>query len=221
MRKRNRTTSADANPQGITRGLYQLRFAAGRLASDLVSEQTTVPSDDDLLIGFVCPVLVTTASLFVLNKRINLKTIENSSRLEQFATRVDALVVAKQPGPAMKSYNDDLITDLYTKLPEIKPRLEQLYTTYRFSPASRILGWTNAAEQFDRSIRSATNNILVVTFEAFERTLGTIRKAAVTSGSSVVQFANLRKDQYGRGTWVEGFQRDQTKSKAGHQRKGN
>jgi hypothetical protein len=51
--------------------------------------------------------------------------IENSSRLEQFATRVDAVVVAKQPGPAIKSYNDDLIADLHRKLPEIKPRLER------------------------------------------------------------------------------------------------
>lgn len=196
--------TSDVNPQAITRGLHQLRFAAGRLASELVEEQISALHEEDLLIGLVCPILVTTASLFVLKERTNLKRIENSSRLDQFANSTDALVVAAQyAGPQIRSYTTELITDLHARFPDIRRRLEQLHIAYRMSTMAKGAGWSDTMKNFNRSIQLATNNVLVVTFEAFDRTVASIRRAAADSGRQLVTFANLGSDQYGRGVWIE------------------
>jgi len=196
--------TSDVNPQAITRGLHQLRFAAGRLASELVEEQISALNEDDLLVGLVCPILVTTASLFVLKERTNLKRIENSSRLDQFANSTDALVVAAQhAGPQIRSYTTELITELHARFPDIRRRLEQLHTAYRMSTMAKGAGWTDTIKDLDHSIQSATNSVLVVTFEAFDRTVAMIRKAATDSSRQLVTFANLISDKYGRGIWVE------------------
>jgi len=196
--------TSDVNPQAITRGLHQLRFAAGRLASELVEEQISALHQDSLLIGLVCPILVTTASLFVLKERTNLKRIENSSRLDQFADSTDAVVVAAQhAGPQITSYVTELITDLHARFPHIGRRLEEIHTAYRMPTRSRAAGWTDTIKNLDRSIQLATSNVLVVTLDAFDQTVATIRRAASESGRQLVTFANLISDQYGRGVWVE------------------
>lgn len=192
--------SSDANPQSIEHGLHQLRWAAPQIASEIFREQATTHHDVDLHIGFLCPILVTTASLHVFREGLNLEAFQNASDLEDVAEQVDALVVYRERGPQLDKYIRETITELHSQTPEVKTRLVQLAeATARSRPHS---SW-----HFEQSIDSLSTRILVVTFSAFEGLINNIREAVNKAGRGLNRRATLRLNETRTSSKIEPIRR--------------
>lgn len=189
----------DSNVQSITRGLYQLKYAVPQLAKRTLQTQITTWNDEDLNIGFICPILVTTASLFVFNERLNLTEIEKAKNLSEIAEEVDALVVHQENTPQLDDYIRELTRKLYSDFPEIIERLESA-AKIQGKPISNFL-----PESFglNHRIKHSAENVLVVTYNYFEKMVSKIHNAVQKSGKSLKQFATLKKDMTKRRSWIE------------------
>jgi hypothetical protein len=110
--------SKGADPSKISNGLHQLRYATPRLTSSKLDRQLNVMrlpefgDDKYLLIEVICPILVTTASLYVLKHGLGMEDFYDMERLEDVADEVDALVVYQEEGPEL----DEYCFDIYNKL---------------------------------------------------------------------------------------------------------
>jgi hypothetical protein len=118
--------SKDATTQNIERGRSQLRYGTPRLGIHLLETQMMIFHDEELLIEFICPILVTTADLFVLNKGLNLKDFQNINRVIDIASEVPALILTNPYSHLFTSYTQAIIADFHKKNPRAKERLEQL-----------------------------------------------------------------------------------------------
>jgi len=95
---------SDANTQSVSRGLHQLRWALPQLAAEIIRDQATTLHDEDSYIGYICPILVTTAPLYVLRTGLNINKFQKASDLKDIAENVDALIVYKERGPQLNAY---------------------------------------------------------------------------------------------------------------------
>jgi hypothetical protein len=175
---------SDANLQSIPRGLYQLKYAVLQLALDLIKQQMRMVHDDELLVNFVCPILVTTASLHVFRRKLNLDRFQRASSLENIADQVEALIVYQERKPQIDDYTNKITTDLYNQLPELRTRLEQINAVRNIDRIWRRKGYS-AVRDFDRHLQSSTESVLVVTYDAFDKVLSKVRKSIIESGQSV------------------------------------
>lgn len=188
--------SSDANPQSIEHGLHQLRWALPQLASEIFRTQATTNHDEDLHIGFICPILVTTASLHVFREGLNLEAFQNASDLEEVAEQVDALVVYRERGPQLNKYIRETIAELHSQTPNVKSRLTQLS---RSTATDRI----PQAWHFEQSIDALSTRILVVTLDAFEKLIVNIRDAVSEAGRTLKRRATLKPNTRGTSATVE------------------
>jgi hypothetical protein len=106
-------------------GLYQLRYAIPSFIAGEVREQVTTGNEEDLLIVFLRPLLVTTASIHVLNEGITLEAFQEAGSLDGVSAEVDALVVFQEPGPELWGYCHQTLARLHAEDPDIWDRLEQ------------------------------------------------------------------------------------------------
>jgi hypothetical protein len=118
--------SKDATAQNIERGRSQLRYGTPRLAIHLSETQMMLFNDKDLHVEFICPILVTTANLFVLNKGLNLKDFQNINQVIDIASEVPALILINPYSHLFTSYTETILADFHKKNPRAKERLEQL-----------------------------------------------------------------------------------------------
>jgi hypothetical protein len=182
---------SDANTQSIQRGLYQLRCAAIQCAADIVRNQIMTGHDEDLEIGFICPILVTTASLHLLRSNVRLEEFQNASSMEEISKPADALIVYKPLGPVMRAFARQVTADLYKIFPETKERLKSAAEVMGKAETYKVLGVT---WDLDRSIRSAGERVLVVNFDALDNVVKKIRRLVIRSGLSLKRIGILKFD---------------------------
>jgi hypothetical protein len=177
-----------ANPQSITRGLYQLKYAVPQLAKSIHQLQLFTLNDEDLHIGFVCPILVTTASLHVINQDLTLKEIEDSENLEEITERVDALVVSQENTPQLASYISEITCEI-SKYADTINRLEAL-AQIRGQLLSEYLPKTF---YLDHKIRSSSQSILVIQYDSLQKYVKKIQNAVRNCGKYLTQYAKMEK----------------------------
>lgn len=153
--------------------------------------QTTVWNEEDLVISFVCPILVTTASLHILKFGLGLEAFQSASSLDEVAEEVDALVVYQEPGPQLHRYCRQIVQALHKQYPEIKPRLDEFEQVLEPTKERRVLPSTWA---FNDNFTSATSDILVVRLDALDSLLKAVRGSVEKAGGSVRRIATLAVD---------------------------
>lgn len=178
---------SDANSHNVFRGLNQLRWAMPQLAVDLIKDQIEARDDEDLFSEFVCPILVTTAPLYVLKPNINLMGIERAKNLAEIATRVDSLVCYQKAGTQLRRYRTDLVASQLQSTPAIAERLNSLWALKNSVRPEFGTYTSNLANSFER----ITENVLVVNISAFERTIKAIRQSVRKSGVGLRRIARI------------------------------
>src|SRR5207302_1232649 len=64
--------SSGFEPNNILRGLSQLRYGLPNMIAQLMVAQINTPHEEELYIYFVCPILITTANLYILKTGLDL-----------------------------------------------------------------------------------------------------------------------------------------------------
>jgi hypothetical protein len=190
----------DANTQSIDRGIYQLKYAVLELASNMIYFQVDEWNDEDLHLGVICPILVTTASLHVFRDGLTLEQFQNASDLNEVAEEVDALVAYQENKPQLNADVRKLLREMHARLPAIKKRLEQL-EEIEGKPEYRGVLPVNFL--FDSIFSSYPQRVLIVTYKAFEDIILKIRDSVSKSSKNLKRIAVLKKDMTKRISWVE------------------
>ncbi|MFZ3138889.1 MAG: hypothetical protein WA126_16025 [Thermodesulfovibrionales bacterium] len=191
----------DATIQNIEKGRSQLMYAMPRFAIHLSGSQTIPFHDEDLQISFICPILITTADLYVLKKGLKLNDFKNANSPEDIATQVQALILTNPYSQLFNDYTDNLISAMHLKSPKIKERLEQLQTL-----KDKLTGEDNsripASFSFDWNIRESSTRILIVNYNHLEDIYKLIRQTVVRAGKNLKQIGVLQKDISKMKTWI-------------------
>ncbi len=177
------------DPNGISRGLHQLRYAVPNLVAQEYRAQITTWNETDLAISCVCPILVTTASLHTLKLGLGLEAFQSAADLDDVATEVESLVVYQKPGPQLRRYCNEVSRTLHRQYPDIAQRLdefEKFMGTHRGVLPST---WT-----FNDHFTSATTNILVVRLDALDKTLDFLRNSVLEASRVKKRVATLSVD---------------------------
>lgn len=186
-------TGCESKP--IDEGLYQLRYAIPSFIAEAVREQIAETNEEDLHIAFLCPLLVTTASLHVLNEGMTLEAYQQAGSFDDISAEVDALVAFQVPGPEYRGYCDQTMTRLYRQCPEISDRLTQAQDILTPPGNEPRLP---AGFNFQREFSEATMNLLVVRFNALDGIVHALRQAVEEAGRSRKRVAALSRDVTGR-----------------------
>lgn len=180
-----------ANPRDISKGLSQLRYAVPNLIKQGLSHQTNAMNDEDLYIQIVCPILVTTASLYVLDRNRYLEDYYKASDLKDVAEEVDTLVVSQRPGPQLEDYcmelfgnflRDNSTTERYMKTLGEKLRDAGWHTS--IIPDVRKLTFT---------VVFSGGLILVMNYSALDKRLSELQQIISASGNTLKRYATLKR----------------------------
>lgn len=200
---------SDATAQNIERGRSQLRYGTPRLAIHLSETQMMTMHNEDLHLEFICPVLVTTAELFVLKKGLSLNDFRNVGELSEIVSEVPAVILTNPYSHLFVDYTDKIIKNLHKKYPTIKERLEQLDGLLKKKTGANKdhpSAW--ATVSFDFDIREISGRILVVNFDEIEAVHKLLRQTVVRSGKSLTQIGTLQNDISQMKTWVSQYSKD-------------
>jgi hypothetical protein len=192
--------NGDANSVSIDHGLFQLRYAIPGLAAGIRLAQLREWNDEDLHIGMICPILVTTADLYVIKEGVSLDDFQKADKIEGIARAVDSLMVYKEAGPSLSKYIEETSQSLLSRK-DFCDRLSD------FAPILKALGTedylidkkTNFADSFEM----VSDRILIVNYNALTTTLGSILNAIATQSPKVKQIAKLKKDMKKRRARIE------------------
>lgn len=193
--------SNDATAQNIERGRSQLIYAIPRLAAHLIGSQMITFNDEDLGVDFICPILVTTADLYVLKEGLNLTDFQKAKSHDDIATEVPALILTNPYSHLFSAYTDNIISEMHLKSPVIKERLEQL-KELKNKLAGEEDDRLSASLSFDWDIRESAKRILVINYNNLETIYKLLRQTVVNAGKSLTQVGILEKDITTLKTWV-------------------
>lgn len=201
----------DATSQNIERGRSQLRYGTPRLAIHLYECHMMNFNDEELHLEFICPILVTTAELFVLKNGLGLNDFRNVNELSEIASEVPALILTNPYSHLFVDYADEIIKNLHSKSPSIDERIEQLDVLLKKKTGENeddMRSW--ASISFDFDIREMSRRILVVNYNSIESIHNLLRKAIIRSGKSLTQIGVLEFDISKRETWISEYSEDET-----------
>lgn len=177
--------------KNIDQGLYQLRYAIPSLIAQETRNQVGESDEKGPLIIFLCPLLVTTASIHVLNEGIVLEAIEKAESLGEVSREVDALVSYQEPAPGLLEHITQVLRRLHTNVPEIRERLEQARKI--LSPSGEegtdLDDWGYVGKCID-----ATKRVVVLRFDAFDRIISDLFHAVEEVATSRIRVARLSVD---------------------------
>lgn len=99
------------NPDAISRGLHQLRYAYPNLVKQEIIRIENPSSEPRPVISYMYMVLVTNAPLYVLKTQQDLEKYHAAESLDDIAQKVSALVVSQEAGPDLVQYQDKILSD--------------------------------------------------------------------------------------------------------------
>lgn len=177
------------NPDSIKHGLYQLRYALPNLASTIIERQLKARHDEDLEVGVLIPILVTTAPLYIINHDVDIPSVSNAHDIKEISSQVDALIFYQEPSSNLSEYTESLFKNLESR-PSFKDRVKKL---------NELLNeYTNQKHFLDLDIYSKFQRlpikILVVNLSAFEKTIKKLLAIFKASIKNHDKFAILKND---------------------------
>lgn len=184
------------NPNGIKHGINQLRFAIPSIVKRILKNQSTEIHEVDNHIEFLCPILVTTAPLFVIKEGLNLSDFVKAKRIEEIVKNVEALIYYQEVGSDLSShiYGDNNffendIKKIYEKL-SIADNLDTQEDEFRKIIRSEWI--------IEDQIKSVTNRVLVVNYKHFSKYINEIMKSIKNTSKSLTYFATSEYDRVER-----------------------
>jgi hypothetical protein len=193
----------DATAQNIEKGRHQLVYGAFGLAVHLSGVQMNMYHDEDLHIEFLCPILVTTADLYILKRGLRLEDFTKAKSHDDISTPAPALILTNPYSHLFSDYSDSQLSALHNRKILIKSRVEQLeklvnkITNEEEGPV-KIPGYL----WFDWDIRDVATRVLVVNYKNFDAVIGKLRQSVVSASKSLTQVGHLQHDISKQITWV-------------------
>lgn len=176
----------DAHEKGIKHGLGQLRWAIPQLVANLIHSQISTLNDQDLNIGFVCPILLMNAPLYVLKSGVELATVRKADEIEEISDEVSSLIVYQERGPQLARHIRTIFQEVLSA--GVSDRLREFWPLLHTDAERKFLDhkW-----DFTQSIDSIGTRVLVVNLDYFDQTLKEIRSAVHDAGKKLKRIANL------------------------------
>ncbi len=194
---------SDATFQNIEKGKFQLVYGALRLGIHLSEGQIMTLHDQDLFVDFVCPILVTTADLYVMKHGLRLEDFRKAKSPKDVSAMVPALILTNPYSHLFAAYSDDLLRELHAKKPAIGDRLDQLKPLRAKLPGG--IGPESTISEtiwFDWDMRDLARSILVVNYGNLGSILKKIRQTVVHTGKSLTRLGILENDLSTMKAWV-------------------
>lgn len=193
-----------ANPNDIAQGLFQLRYAVSNLVHQGLSNQINARNDGELYIQMVCPMLVTTATLYVLKRGLDLEDFHKASELTDVAEEADALIVNQKPGPQLQKYCESLFADLQESNRRIEAYMNALgeilkkrgYTPDTLPNLYSLL----------HTILSSSQLILVVNYNALDERVNELWNLVECCSGSLECYTTLKKESRQDSVWGTNYE---------------
>lgn len=182
----------DCNPYTINKGLNQLKHASIQLSKKCMVEQICQHTDEDLWINFLCPILVTTAPLYVIKENLELDNFYDAQEIGNIADKVNFLIVHQDNGVQQEKYAEDIALEFCSRYKNADMRLREInkilkqsgYKGYHM-PDTLFL-----ADKLGR----ASERILVVNYGHFEECINNILNVIKSTVPTLTRYATLEYD---------------------------
>ena len=192
--------NTEATSQNIDRGRAQLVYGLPRLIIHCAETEMMTWDDVDLEVEMFCPILVTTAPLFILKPGLSLEAFRNADDITAVADSAPALVLTTSYSHVFSDYVVDLIDSTHKKNPEIKKRLKELRD---LSGQTAAFPDEPSNYSFDFFIRECAYRVLVVNLEHLEETVDVLHRTVLRAAKSLQRVGVLRNDMTQHKTWIE------------------
>jgi hypothetical protein len=178
----------------ITRGVSQLRYAMPRLATHLFGSVATDSHDEDIPIWFACPMMVTSAPIYILRDGLTLEDIYNADSLDAVVSEQNAVILWDRDSPDRENYSEGIYRELLRENSDVEKRISEysevynprLFTSYCVPPSLQSLKY---------AVRSAGDHVLVLNYNSLGSYLEKIRASVKKSLPKIKKFAELTYDQ--------------------------
>lgn len=191
----------NCNPNRIEHGLNQLKYGVVQLTKDRLVEQIASRYDSELNIEFICPILVTTAPLYVLNTGLSLEMFQQAEEIQSIAKAVDAVVVSSRIGVELKRYIKNIEFELRQSWPIIDDRLKNMA---KILSDSEYKGFYYSNSFFlDSTLGRCATKVLIVNYEAFDKIIKKIMHLVVSTNSTLKRYATLEYDKEARKVFIK------------------
>ena len=171
-------------------------------------------NDGNLKINLVIPLLVTTASLYVINRNSDIKTVRNANQIKEVATRVNSLLVYQEPSIDLSEYSEKLFEKL-NQDPRLLSRLKELNSLWNeHSKREDSLPYNPLLFDLHSIFIRSSSKILVVEYDSLEIVIKRLLKIFKATLRSVDKFAVLKNDfdkhksYFETKTWFEAYVQD-------------
>lgn len=176
------------NSQRIERGLSQLRWALPHIAVDLMTRQAFHSVDEDVIPQFICPILVTNAPIFVINKGLSLSDFLQAEDVSTIAAEVPGVICFQEPGPQLNSFIAEKMITLYRSNRMVHDRINGIW---------KVTASENHRKEFDPtfnymlSYQALTNSVLVLNLASLDEQIDNIIAAVRKTSSKRKQIVHL------------------------------
>lgn len=177
------------NPQSIIRGINQLRYGSVQLSKNFIADQVGSWHDSELLIAFLCPILITTAPLYVVKQDLLLEDFHSADNIEDVTRNVEAVIVNPDIGVELKKYIKAVELELRNSWPELDERLKNLSDILRNSNYDGY--YMTDSFLLENALRRSSERILVVNYDAFEKIIQNIVHLVSSTKSTLRRYATL------------------------------
>lgn len=193
----------DATAQNIEKGRNQLAYGAFSLAIHLSEVQMNNYHDEDFQVEFLCPILVTTADLFILKSGLTLEDFRRAKSHNDISTPTPALILTNPYSHLFSDYSDSQLSELHKRKILIKSRVEQLEKLVnKLTDVEEAPVKIPAYLSFDWDMRNVATRVLVVNYKHFDSVVGKLRQSIVSASKSLTRVGHLQFDIAERTTWV-------------------
>lgn len=177
------------DPNRITHGINQLRYGSIQLSKDCLISQVGSWHDSELNIEFICPILITTAPLYVFKHGLSLDNFQKAENVEDIAKEVEAVIVNPDPGVELKKYVKTVGLELRQSWPELDERLKDLS---KILSNSDYKGFYYSNSFFlENLLRRNSERVLVVNYDAFDKIIQNIISLVSSTKSTLKRYATL------------------------------
>lgn len=189
--------SSGCDTEVIERGFSQLIYAMPNLIRDCLIPQAREWNDEDLHICIICPILVTTSPLLILNDNIEFEKVQKAKDISEIATEKSVVLLHRRAGADLGKYARNLYHEIVSDI-DVKIRLAELNSLHK-EPFEDYLG-----ADFNMRINylDSLNTIIVVNYSAFEELIRLLTKTVHSSYSKLIRVGYLHKDIKERKRWL-------------------
>ncbi len=184
--------SKNVNPNTISRGLNQIRYAVPQYMARINDSQSKAFHEEELRIEFLCPILVTTADIRILKRNLNIDDYLNSKDIDEISERVEILIHSKPKGPHLYQYTNQIIKNLFNNNNEIEERIKILQELK--DNKSIFPDYLKGTWDIEFNIHSSVENVFVISYSYLKKLISDIRSSISECGTTINNFARLNFD---------------------------